>query len=102
MTSLSLLVALVLYVTCDLSLTTVPGAFVFDPDDSVESVNRGRIGIEILPTVVMASTVAQQAPVMVADHRQVTPDEIVSVGRPVVNVLPRAALDPAPTSEDPH
>lgn len=36
------LVALLLYVTLDLSLPAMPGAFVFEVEDSVESVHGGR------------------------------------------------------------
>src|SRR5260370_8252541 len=37
-----LIVALLVYVTLDLSIPAMPGAFGFDPDDSVESVYQTR------------------------------------------------------------
>ena len=45
------LVALLLYVTLDLSLPAMPGAFVFEVEDSVESVHggRGRSLVEVEP-----------------------------------------------------
>jgi len=36
------LLTVLVYVTLDLSLASMPGAFVFDPDDSVESVQMTR------------------------------------------------------------
>ena len=37
-----MLFTLLVYITLDLSLPSIPGAFVFDPVDSVESVQMGR------------------------------------------------------------
>jgi len=42
------LVAILVYVTLDLSLPTMPGAFVFEPDDSVESIGGGRLVAKIV------------------------------------------------------
>jgi hypothetical protein len=47
------LVALLIYVTLDLSLPAMPGAFVFDADDSVESLQSARArvvsGLDTVP-----------------------------------------------------
>ena len=40
--------AILVYVTLDLSLPTMPGAFVFEPDDSVESIGGGRLVAKIV------------------------------------------------------
>jgi hypothetical protein len=98
------LVAVLLYVSLDLSLPMMPGAFVFDVGDSVESVqiHRGRLTTEVPPTLARDSWLASQPRVEVDDHRLVRRRQVTPLGRPVVNVLPRAALNAAPSSEDPH
>lgn len=98
------LVAVLLYVSLDLSLPMMPGAFVFDVGDSVESVqaHRGRLTAEALPTLAHGSSLASQPHVEVDDHRLVPRRAVAPRRRPVVNVLPRAGLDTPSLSEDPH
>lgn len=95
---------ILLYVTLDLSLPTMPGAFVFDPADSVESTHgraRSVVEIVVLPAPAPDACVLFRPPVDVKDR--VVP--IVSTERvrpPVLSWRSRALLDPAPPSEDPH
>ena len=74
-----LLVAVLVYVTLDLSLPSMPGAFVFDADDTVESIQRARIRDAV--DVAVARGSARQTTVVVT--RQIT------VHRPVAPLRPR-------------
>jgi hypothetical protein len=98
-----LIVALLVYVTLDLSIPAMPGAFGFDPDDSVESVyqTRARAAAEV------AIPPASGAAVFVLS--EVPPD----TGRRPAPVGPArersrssrrssASDEPPPPSEDPH
>lgn len=98
------LVAVLLYVGLDLSLPMMPGAFVFDVGDSVESVqtHRGRLAAEVLPTLAPDASLVSRPRVKVGDRRLVLHRQVSPLGRPVVIVLPRATLSPAPSPEDPH
>jgi hypothetical protein len=53
-----LLVAILVYVSLDLALPGMPGAFVFEPADSVESAGGGRQAVRgvAVPTPVTGST----------------------------------------------
>jgi hypothetical protein len=100
-----LLVGLLVYITLDLSLPSMPGAFVFDAEDSVESVqlsrsrDAGEAGPSPAPARDAGSAVEHDAHVarllarLVRSSRQLlrTPAE-----------LPRATTASAPPSEDPH
>ncbi len=100
----ALLVAILLYVTLDLSLPAMPGAFVFDSSDSVESTQiRARAAVEIvaLPAPVRDAFALSRPPLDVKDRR--TPAESVQRGRrPALSWRSWALHDPAPPSEDPH
>ncbi|MEX2147491.1 MAG: hypothetical protein WED01_10825 [Candidatus Rokuibacteriota bacterium] len=100
-----LLVAILAYVTLDLSLASMPGAFVFDAASSVDSAHRGRgrAAAEIVVTAAVIGT----ACVPVSPRGEVT--EPAQAMRPAVPRPPstprcraRAALEPAAPSEDPH
>jgi hypothetical protein len=100
-----LLLALFIYVTLDLSLPGMPGAFVFEPGDSVESiqVSRSRGAAEVVgaPTPVRDSLAVFRPRIAVTSG--LAPTRVVALPRhPVVNWLPRGTLAPAPPSEDPH
>ena len=100
-----LVLAVLIYVTLDLSLPGMPGAFVFEPESSAESTQvRARAAAE---------TVA--LPALAADPRfalSCPPDEERPAPRVTTAKLPtwhavswqsRAQDDPAPSlSEDPH
>lgn len=98
------LVVVLIYVSLDLSLPMMPGAFVFDAGDTIESVqiSRGRLAAEVQPALANGLSLASPPRVGVDDRRLVPHREVAPRGRPVVNVLPRAALSPAPPSEDPQ
>jgi hypothetical protein len=100
-----LVLAVLVYVTLDLSLPAMPGAFVFEPADSAEGTHiRARAEAEtgVLPAQARGPASAlfqvplqvkeRLAPVTLAEPR----------GRPVVSWRSRAPFDSAPSSEDPH
>jgi hypothetical protein len=100
-----MLLAILLYVTLDLSVPAIPGAFVFESVDSVE-ISSGRTGqgkaeISVLPTLARDSFGVSQPPVDLRD-RLAANSNVALLGHPILNRLPRATLDPAPPSEDPH
>jgi len=99
-------IALLVYVALDLSLPSMPGAFVFDPAHSVESASgsRARGPAEAVAAPRPADPIAAPVPssVAVVRARAVRP-----IARPTwrrLVGLPRVALAPAPAraSEDPH
>lgn len=101
----ALLLAILVYVTLDLSLPAMPGAFVFDSSDSVESIRiraRAAIEIAVLPASARDAFVLSRPPLDVKDR--LTPAESIQRGRrPVLSWRSRALLhDPAPPSDDPH
>lgn len=100
----ALLLAILLYVTLDLSLPAMPGAFVFDSSDSVESVHiraRAALEIAVLPASARDAFVLSRPPLDVKDR--LTPAESIQRGRrPVLSWRARALHDPAPPSDDPH
>jgi hypothetical protein len=100
----ALLLAILVYVTLDLSLPAMPGAFVFDSSDSVESIRiraRAAIEIAVLPVPARDAFVLSRPPLDVKDR--LTPAESIQRGRrPVLSWRSRGLLDPAPPSDDPH
>jgi hypothetical protein len=101
----ALLLAILVYVTLDLSLPAMPGAFVFDSSDSVESIRiraRAAIEIAVLPASARDAFVLSRPPLDVKDR--LTPAESIQRGRrAVLSWRSRALLhDPAPPSDDPH
>jgi hypothetical protein len=101
-----LLCAIAVYVTLDLSLAMMPGAFVFDAGDSVESVqvNRGRAAPEVVIVPAPASdwiVVSQPATEVIARAVARKPEQHRSPR--VTNRLLRPP-DPGRSSpsEDPH
>jgi hypothetical protein len=100
-----MLLAFLLYVTLDLSLPGIPGAFVFETSGSLE-ISGGRVGenkpdAAVLPVPARNSVVVSQPPVDLPD-RLTAISTVALLGHPTLNRLPRATLDPAPPSEDPH
>ena len=97
----TLLFAVLLYVTLDLSLAAMPGAFVFEPADSVEGTHGARLHrtgpLAAAQASVGDSPITLSRPPMAPSpgiHR-------VLPTRCVVSCLPRAILAP-PLSEDPY
>ncbi len=101
----AVLLAILLYVTLDLSVPTIPGAFVFESVDSVEiSSGRGGQGeaeISVLPAPAGDPFGVSQTSFALGD-RVAANSNVALPGHPMLNRLPRATLDPAPPSEDPH
>jgi len=97
--------ALLIYITFDLSLPAMPGAFVFEPADSVESIQihrgRGAVDVGLLPALVGDASVV--LPPEVDGKERLSPtNEFAVPGHRWVNRRRRAILDPVPSSEDPH
>ena len=97
-----LLVAILVYVTLDLSLASMPGAFVFEPSDSVESTYMKRGRAMANDAVVPASPVSAFDVVPPRAGIPVRTALAGPVARDRDRVLPRSALEPAPSAEDPH
>ncbi len=100
----ALLVAILVYVTLDLSLPTMPGAFVFEPDDSVESIGGGRLvaKIVIVPAPGGSSFLPWSQPSGDPRHRLRASRADRLVGRRPEIWLPRATCAPSPPADDPH
>jgi hypothetical protein len=102
-----LLLVVLIYVALDFSLPEMPGAFVFDPAGSVESVEvaRGRLTAEIVVLPAPAREALIFADQSRRDSTQRLPPtaDVAPHWRPVVNWLVRATLPSSHISpEDPH
>ena len=99
-----ILVAVLVYVGLDLSIATMPGAFVFDAADSVESLQtrRERRTVAAVPAPDREATVVRQPRVAIRDRRIVLHWHVPPAGHPLVSVLPRATLSPGQSPEDPY
>jgi hypothetical protein len=104
MSSRAVVIAILIYISLDLSLAALPGAFVFDAADSVESPkNRGRASTE----AIAGSALRKHAPVLPVPDRLADRGEIPMPSneprwQPSVRPLPRSVDDKARLSEDPH
>lgn len=100
-----MLLVVLLYVTLDLSVPTIPGAFVFESADSIEissgRAGQGKAATSVLPALTRDSVVVSP-PLVVFRDRLAATNKVGLLGHPVRNRLPRATLDPAPPSKDPH
>lgn len=101
----ALLLATLVYIALDLSLPAMPGAFVFETADSVESVrsHRGRTDAEpaALPDVAREAHALSRPRVDVVDV--VRPSRPVEhLRHPVVGWRRRLPGGPPPRSDDPH
>ena len=103
--TLSLFLAVLLYVGLDFSLAAMPGAFEFDPGDSVESVQvkRARTASDVAagPIRAVDAIVLPEPPISGKDAA-VSAGAMVATPRPVVSRLPRSGLLPTSPAEDPH
>ncbi len=96
---------ILLYVTLDLSMASMPGAFVFDAAQSVESPHGGRVGRaadSIIRAVATHDSPPCLAPAPDATRRAPVPAAAAPGERVTPRWLARAALDLASPSEDPH
>jgi hypothetical protein len=100
----ALLLAILMYVTLDLSMPAMPGAFVFAPDDSVESAqgSRGRGSARVVLPLPKDPSVLSGSAIQPTER----PRPLIRVAPPksrAMSSLPRAILGPAPSPpEDPH
>jgi hypothetical protein len=98
----ALLVAVLVYVTLDLSIPSMPGAFVFDPGHSVESVQHARARA----TAEAVMRPASAGELVAGPVPPAAPDQPASLvpAPPRFHVTRRSGLlrEPAPPSEDPH
>ena len=100
----AIIIAILIYLSLDLSLAAMPGAFVFEAADSVESPqNQGKASTDALAH----SAFRRDGAVLPAPHRLVDRSEIPVASneprwQPAVTPLPRAVDDKALPSEDPH
>lgn len=100
-----LLLAILVYITLDFALPTMPGAFVFEPSDSVETVQTkiGRASIEVMAWRPLSLTpFVFPRPQMEVGRALVSSRRVTSVSRPPVDHLARGTLEPTASTEDPH
>jgi hypothetical protein len=99
------LFAILMYVALDLSLPTMPGAFVFEPADSAEGTPiRARAEAETvaLPAQAREPAFVLFQPPLEAKERLAPVNSAERHGRLVVSWRSQAPYDSAPPSEDPH
>ena len=96
--------AILIYVALDLSLPTMPGAFVFETADSVESIGGGRVVTWAVALPTPAGSSILPSPQLRSDlrHRLPVSREVPRLGCPRACCLPRTTCDPSQPSEDPH
>jgi hypothetical protein len=100
-----LVLAVLIYVTLDLSLPAMPGAFVFEPADSAESTQvraRGTTETVALPAQARDPGFVLFRPLLEVKERLAPASSAERHGRPVVSWRSQAPYDSAPPSEDPH
>ena len=102
-----LVLAVLIYVTLDLSMPGMPGAFVFECEDSVEGARiRSRSAAETAaPPGLIRDKASASVPVPVHFEAHERPTPHVSAprqGRRVVGRPPRAQTEYPRSSEDPH
>jgi hypothetical protein len=96
--------AILIYVSLDLSLPMMPGAFVFDPGESVES---ARLSHERKPAgaIVLREPVGVPAPVSRLAEirpRPTSPSDGTPRGPVLVRSSARASAEPPTSSDEPH
>jgi hypothetical protein len=98
-----LLVAILLYLALDLSLAAMPGAFVFEVADSVETTAGGRptAKVVVVPAPPAGSSLIVSHLRCETWHRVPPRREVVDLGSPPAHRLARGACHPSPPSEDP-
>jgi hypothetical protein len=101
-----LLLVVLVYVAFDFSLADMPGAFMFDADGSIESVEvvRGRAPAEVivLAAPLGGSSPLAQRPRSDIGRRPPPGTAVARHWRPLVNRLPRATVASPRPSEDSH
>jgi hypothetical protein len=97
--------AILIYVSLDLSLPAMPGAFVFETADSAEGAQvRARAAAEIvaLPALARDPRIGLFQPSLDGEERPAPLTSVERRERPVVSWRSRAQPDAASSSEDPH
>jgi hypothetical protein len=99
-----LVVAILLYLALDLSSPSIPGAFMFDTTESVESAQgRVRAAAEsVIPTAPVRNPSVLPRPAIHLEGRSRRAESVEREWHPLLNRQPRTLLDPAPAAEDPH
>ena len=100
-----LVLAILVYVTLDLSLPGMPGAFVFEPGDSAEGAQvRARAVDETvaMPVRALGPVPGLVQPTFEVRERLAPVPPAEPRGRHLVGRLSHALLDAASLSEDPH
>jgi hypothetical protein len=100
--SRAVLLGVLAYVTLDLSTPFVPGAFVFDVEDSIESVQGqgGRRAVEAATVPLPRLPIPALRPVVEAPRRPEPPSELAQPHPRATTYRPRASLAPASGPED--
>ena len=101
----ALLVAILVYLTLDLSLPAMPGAFVFEADDSAEGtrVVRGRLVVEVVVLPILnAGSFVLPSPHIDLRHRLSPLSDVDRLARSAAQCLPRSVCSLSSPSEDPH
>jgi hypothetical protein len=99
-----LLLAILVYIALDFSLPAMPGAFVFEVDECIQTVQmqRSRPANDVLAAPALpARPFVLPLPVERTDGPALTRD-VRTVARPLVRHRSRATLEPTPPTEDPH
>lgn len=99
-----LVLAILVYVTLDLSLAEMPGAFVFEPGASVESIQgaRARAAADVVAASGAGGVAVSSRPADDHPRRLVRANRVELRWGPVRSHPLLARVDPAPPSEDPH
>jgi len=101
----ALLLAILVYLTLDLSLPAMPGAFVFEPANSAEGtqVLRGRQAAEVVTLPFLTGHSSMPSPQRNELRHRLPPlSDSVHLARSAARSLPRAACASPSPSEDPH
>jgi hypothetical protein len=98
----AMLLAVVVYVSLDVALPMMPGAFVFDPGESIESTELRRdsaSALTPLPSLVQDLSATLALRIDITD-RNTPAREVVCCEQPVARWLPRSVLSAPSPSED--
>ncbi len=96
--------AILVYITLDHALPAMPGAFVFEPADSVESIGGGRPTVRSLVVSVPVAGQVPVAPLLGSDVGRRWPrrGEAAMLDAPSMHPLARGRCELTSSPEDPH
>jgi hypothetical protein len=98
----ALVLAVLVYVALDFSSPAIPGAFVFEPGDSVESVGRARTIPSIFAAPTLLGGISTVVPAGLQDEPRVASVVIVPTPAPPPRRPARTATESTSESDDPH